>query len=353
MNPVETDASPRTPRRRPPPPWGPDHPLAQWLLEAPHEFQFFQLVNLVERLQQDMAPLGASGPVAREPLRLRPALSLGFPAGDVAEGEWREFPASGRILLTTTFLGLYGSDSPLPVHFTESLLPQQDEDERVREFLDLFHHRLLSLVYRAWLKYRYYATFRPDGRDAISQVVRGLLGLGTDGLDENVGVSPVALFRYAGLLSQRPRSAAGLAGQLRDYFDGVPIRIEQCVARWLWIQPGDRNVLGQRKCALGRDFLVGERVRDRGGKFRVKVGPVGLDKYVDFLPPGKGAAELAALVRFYCGDPLEFDIGVTLRGEEVPDSPLGEHGLIGRLAWTSWVKSQPSADREVVFAVPA
>ena len=332
--------------------WIEDHPLVRLIVSRPREFDFFQLLHLVERLEQEAVPIGEQGPARDEPVRLRPALSLGFPSGDLAEAEWALDASDGHgyLRLTTTFLGLYGSDSPLPTHFTEALLPEQEDDERVREFIDLFHHRILSLLYRVWKKYRYYVTFRTDGSDAISQIIRGLLGVGTPRLDESLRLNPVRLFRYVGLLSQRPRSAAGLLGELRDFFKEIDFDLAPCVGRWLWIQPNDRNALGVEKCALGQDFLLGQRIFDRSGKFRVKVGPVGFDDYARFLPTGDAAAELSELVRFYCDDPLEHDIEVTLRGDEVPQTPLGAPGLLGRLSWTTWLKSQPSVDKAVVFA---
>ncbi len=334
------------------PQWNEAHPLVRRILGAPRDFEFFQLLHLIERIDRTSAPLGGVGPARAEGVRLRPAVSLGFPVSDVEVADWREYPERGRLLITSTFLGLYGSDSPLAAHFTEALLPEREDDERVRDFLDIFHHRLLSLLFRVWVKYRYYAVFRGDGSDNISLVVRGLLGLGTAALDEFLRIHPVRLFRYAGLFSQRPRSAAGLIGLLRDHFEGVDFDVEQCVGRWLRIEPGDRNAFGVKKCTLGRDLLLGERIFDRSGKFRVKVGPVGLERYFEFLPPGKAAGELRSLVEFYCGDPLEFDIQVTLRGEQVPDTPVGERGLLGRLSWTSWLKSGPCEDKAVVFTPP-
>lgn len=334
------------------PEWNEDHPLVRRILRAPRDFEFFQLLHLIEWIDRQSVPPGGAGPARAEGVRLRPAVSLGFPVSDLDAAAWREYPERGRLLITSTFLGLYGSHSPLAAHFTEALLPEREDDERVRDFLDILHHRVLSLLFRVWVKYRYYAVFRSDGSDNISTVVRGLLGLGTAALDESLRIYPVRLFRYVGLFSQRPRSAAGLIGLLRDYFEGVDFCVEQCVGRWLWIQPGDRNACGVRKCALGQDLLLGERIFDRSGKFRLQVGPLGLERYLEFLPPGQAAGELRALVEFYCGDPLEFDIEVTLRGEEVPETPVGQRGLLGRLSWTSWLKSGPCVDKVVIFAPP-
>lgn len=335
--------------------WTAGHPLARWALSEAHAFEFFQLLHLLELTCRGAPALGEQGPAANEAVRLRPAMGLGFPAADLASADWGESALSGRgrIRLTMTFLGLYGSDSPLPTHFTEALLAEKEDDERVREFIDLFHHRVYSLLYRVWKKYRYYVTFRSDGHDPISEIVRGLLGIGTAHLDGGLSIHPVKLFRYVGLHVQRPRSASGLVGELKAYFETIPVDLEPCVGRWLWIDPAERNVMGLGKCTLGTDFLVGERIFDRSGKFRVKLGPVGFEDYSRFLPTGSAAAELAQIVKLYCGDPLDFDIQVTLKGDEVPDLPLRGQGFLGRLSWTSWLKSKPCGDKSAIFSVPS
>ncbi len=332
-------------------PWSEEHPLVQWACRLPRDFHFFQLLHLIQRSDPERPPVGHQGPVPKEPIRMRPALSLAFPPYDIDTCEWEPSTEShwGRLLLSLTFLGLYGVDSPLPTHFTERLLPEQEEDELVRGFLDLFHHRTYSLLYRGWAKYRYHVSFQRGGVDPISQVVRAFLGINTPKTAEQLHEPPVRLFRYAGLVLQRPRSASGLAGLLRDFFDGVPVEIEQCVGRWLPIQLDDRNRVGRRKCSLGMDFLLGERIYDRSGKFRVRVGPLGFDQYTDFLPPGRARAQLDELVRFYCEDALQFDVEAILREDEVPELPLGERGMLGRLSWTTWLKSKPSGDKSVVF----
>jgi len=316
-------------------------------------FDFFQLLHMIERLVSDTVQLGGPGPAREEPIRVRPQLDFSFPPGDIAEVAWRDAAdGNGRLRITATFMGLYGSSSPLPAHFTEALFSSDEGAQRVREFIDLFQHRVYCLLYRVWKKYRYYATFHADGSDPISQVVRGYLGIATPKLDESIGLNPVRIFRYAGMFSQRPRCGAGLTGLMSDFFGGIRFDLRECVGRWLRIQPNDQNVLGRDNCTLGRDVLLGERIFDSSGKFRMKVGPVGFDDFVRFLPPGDAAADLAALTRFYCDDPLDFDKEVTLRGEQVPQTPLGvagENGMLGRLAWTTWLKSEPCGDKSVIF----
>ncbi len=331
--------------------WTADHPLIRAILERPVDYQFFQLLHLMELTNNDQALPGESGPARRERVRLRPELGMTFPAGDIATADWHEDEqAVGRLRVTTTFMGLYGSNSPLATHFTEALLADRDEDRVVRDFLDLFHHRIFSLLYRVWKKYRYYVTYRPDAQDPISRVVCGLLGIGTADTAEQLEVAPTRYFRYTGLLSQRPRSAAGLEGMLRDYYGQVPVEVAQCIGRWLPVDESQKNVLGRDNCRLGQDTIIGDRVYDCSGKFRVRVGPMGFNQYLTFLPTGDAMHDLREIAGYYSTDPLEFDAELILKGEEVPSMQLGGDAVLGRIAWTSWVKSKPVPDQSVIFA---
>ncbi len=340
--------------------WSPAHPLVKRVLAQPHEFEFLQLLHLIMRLAPERVAIGRQGPPRQEAVALRPSLSLAFPVADIESAGWREDAATprGQLHLTTTFLGLYGSDSPLPTHFTEALLPEQPDDELVRGFLDLFHHRLLSLLFRVWEKYRYYVTLRPTADDPISFALRGLSGVATTDTLERLGVPPLRLFRYAGLLNQRPRSAVGLEGLLSDYFGGAPCAVISCVGRWLPLSPGQQNRLGRANCGLGAEpapghppgvLLLGERKHDRSGKFRIRIGPVGLREFEQFIPGQPGAEELRRIVSYFLSDPLLFEVEVILRGEEVPEQQFAERGVIGRLGWSSWSKSRPCPDKSVLF----
>ena len=119
---------------------------------------FFQAVRYLERAPG--APrVGREGPASKEVLRLRPSLSLAFAPSDIEGAEslpaTAERPARAR--LTTRFLGLYGVTSPLPTHYSERLWENvtHEGQTRLREFLDIFHHRLLSFLYRSWTRHHY------------------------------------------------------------------------------------------------------------------------------------------------------------------------------------------------------
>jgi type VI secretion system protein ImpH len=323
----------------------------QALLEKPYSFSFFQLVHLLQRFAGGVR-IGSQGPASKENVRIRPAVSLAFPAADVQSVDIQKSPLDDtrRYRVTTSFMGLYSSDSPLPTYYAEDLFWREDNQEAVRDFVDIFHHRALSLLYRTWEKYRYPVQFRHKGKDELSGRIFSLAGLGSNSLIESTGLPSVRLLRYTGLITQKPHSADALTGIVRDYFSLPHVAIEQCVERWIPIDPSQQNRLGTRNCALNRDLSLGDLARDCGSKFRVVIGPLNLSDFLRFTPASRDYAALVNLVRYFATDRLDFDIKVTLKAEEAPPLRLSSE-TPQRLGWTSCL-ANPKRDPAVVYRQP-
>jgi type VI secretion system protein ImpH len=164
--------------------------------------------------------------------------------------------------------------------------------------------------------------------------------MGTEGLRGRLPLRDQALLRYAGLLAQRPHSAAALAGILRDYF-GVPVEIEQFVAHRHRLEPEDLCRPGDQSTSsqLGVGAVAGDAVWNVQSAFRVRIGPVSLVRFRDFLPDGEGFRQAAALVRLFAERGLEFDIQPILQAREVPFCQLTrDHRSAPRLGWCGWLK---------------
>lgn len=330
-------------------------PLIRALEEAPHGFAFFQAVRLLEARLPGAPRLGEAGPAGEEAVRLRPASELAFPAADVAAVARREGGMGPPYALVTAILGLYGAGSPLPAYYSEEILRAEaaGEDDPVRLFLDVLNHRLLSLLYAAWAKYRWEFRFAADASDRVSRQVLGLAGLPDAATREAVGLPPARLLRYAGVLLQRPRGASLVAGAVSDYFEDVPVRVRECVPRWVRLAPEDRLRLGRASSRLGEETVLGSAVPDRGGKCRIEVGPLDLERYRAFLPGGRFWEPLGRLVRLLLADPLEWDLELGLRGEEVPPLRLVSGEGAVRLGRTSWLQGEAAAeDRRELFEAP-
>jgi len=348
-------------------------PVLERLAARGWEFDFLQAVWLLERLDDGASRVGGREPAAGETIRFRPDVSLGFPATDVRRVAVRRGAGGGdRYHLDVTFMGLYGVSTPLPLHYAIGILRSVDpytpspapaaepqpagpgarmatDSNPVRDFLDLLHHRLVSLFYRGMVKYRYDLTFGLPDRGVITDYLLWLTGHSPEANARVVGVDPIRMIRYAGILTQHPRSAATLEGMLSDYWDGLPVDVESFVGRWVALGPADLNRIGRMNSSLGADLTVGEQVYDLSGAFRVRVGPVDWATYLAFLPDGAAHARTRSLVRLYAADPLSFSVEVRLHANQVPPARLASDEAAGRLGYTSWVRTEEVRATSVIF----
>ena len=320
----------------------PRSPLIERLLERPRDFSFFQLVKLLRR-ETPGAPLpGGPGPAERENLRFRPSLGIGFPPADIHEltaiGKDEETGESRRWRVEVNFMGLYGPSSPMPTHFSEDFLWAAGTDgDSARDFVDLFHHRIISFVFRAWLKYRHDEQFDPKALDDFSRRMLCLLGLGTTGMEKGTQLALLPLLRSAGLLADRHRSAAGLEQYLRAHLGLETLRIRPCVESTAHIPRSQRLRLGRPSARLGDTAVLGEQMVDLAGTFRIEIGPTDVPSARRFLPGSADLVKLVRLTRLYVHDPLKIELRLRIRAESVPPLRLTERAQLGlgHLTWLS------------------
>jgi type VI secretion system protein ImpH len=292
------------------------------LLKQGHGFSYFQALRLLRRIDGAGEESPGKGEGTDRSPRIRPDLSLGFPASDVARiEETPEGPAGYRV--TVTFLGLYGASSPLPTFYTEDLIDEQLSDSTTtRDFLDIFHHRLYVLLFRCWSKYRqFFKVVEEESPDDLEKLFC-LIGLGEPELRKMAG-GPYGLLRYLGLFTQHPRSAAGLEGLLRDAIGGPPVELVPCLLRKARIPPDQKAALGDSGNRVGEDCFLGDEIDDRMGKFRLRIGPLDADRFDSLLPGRPAHDRVAAMVGLYLTDPLEYDLELLLSRGEAKTACLG------------------------------
>lgn len=316
--------------------------VAEKLRREPFSFDFFQAVRLLERFLPERTSVGQFAHPNAEGARFAAHPSLAFPASQIQAMDW---PPDGRVRMVVNFMGLTGPLGVLPNPYTSLIIERmRGGDYSSRDFLDVFNHRIISLFYRAWRKYRFDVACEQGERDLFSRHLLSLLGLGTDGLRDRQAVSDESLIYYAGLLSQRPRSAQGLKQILEDYFE-VPVAIEQFAGSWYRLDRETQCRLSEENSdsgELGLGAVVGDEVWNQQSKVRVVLGPLSLERYADFLPDGQSWETLRAWVRFYSNDEWDFEVKLILEREQVPACTLGAEGTSGpQLGWVSWVKSVP------------
>lgn len=320
-------------------------------------FGFFQAVRLLHDLQPELPGIGRQGPPDREPVRLAGWLSLAFPSGDVARIARRDeaardadgAPVEGPAWrLESPLVGIYGTSSPLPDCYTEALLDQEEEGPE-RGFLDLFQHRLLSLLYRTWARYRWEVGWRGPapalGLDATTDRVARLVGLGPGALPPGHRTPRLELLSLVGLLAVEPRTAGALELLLRRALPACGVEVVPFVARWTPLPPQDLSRLGGARCALGETTVCGERLLDRAGTFRVVVTCPDAATYLALFDDDGPLETLLELVRLFNPDLLDCELEQRLDAAATCEPRLG--GAHVRLAWSSWL-GRPAPEARVV-----
>ncbi|MDX2150497.1 MAG: type VI secretion system baseplate subunit TssG [Bryobacteraceae bacterium] len=320
--------------------------LEDALRDDPWSFEFFQAVRLLAKVFPDREPVGRFAPPEREIVRFGAHNSVAFPASQIQSLTLEE---GGQAAMRVNFFGLTGPIGVLPLAYTEFIAERKRaKDPTLESFLDIFNHRLLSLFYLAWEKYRFPVRFERYREDAFSRSLLSLIGIGTDGLQDRQKVPDLGLAFYAGLLSLVPRSALALEQILSDYF-GVAAAVEQFVGAWYKLPVEDQCSLDkglQFSEQVGLGAVVGDEIWSHESRVRVQLGPMPLARYRQFLPGGAAFEPLKALTKFFAGGEMEFEIQLVLEQDEVPGVQLGappEDGPL--LGWVSWVKSRPPFGR--------
>jgi type VI secretion system protein ImpH len=306
----------------------------KWLEELAREpaaFDFYAALRRIESFSAT-ARLGEALRPSEEPVRIGQAPSLSFETSAVTEFAPGQEGSPGR--LGVSFFGLWGPNGPLPMHLTEYARDRERQvaDRTLRSFIDVFHHRLLLLFYRAWAQTQPTAGRDRPPRDRFAAYLGSLFGQGFAGTLDRDGFPDHAKLYYAGRFGSLTRNAEGLRGVVADYF-GLPTQIEEFVGSWLSLSQDSRWHLGLTDSSvLGQTTLLGGRVWSRDDRFRVVLGPLSHADFTRFLPGGADMMSLTALVRLYTNDEWGWDVRLTL-GASDADSMCLARGT--RLGWTS------------------
>lgn len=313
--------------------------LTARLKERGYEYEFFQAVALLEMLaaREGAVPLGEGSDPHREGISLASPASLKFAPSDITR--ITGLP-KGRTRVETRVLGLGGQGGPLPDWVTEVMtLRVSRRDTAMRDFLDIFNHRLLSLFYRVRDKTRVGFGYRRPDLSPVARYLYAFIGLGTGRLQGRMGVPDRMLLNYAGLLAGRTRSVGALE-RLLSHALAVPVKVQPLTGRWLTVDPSERTRLGRSGAhnKLGQGAMVGSRVWDVESCFTLQVGMMGWSDLASFLPKGNRHGPLVALTRFFIGDSMDFRLHLKVKKAEIPPMRLSSRDG-ARLGWTSILRA--------------
>ncbi|MBZ0151636.1 MAG: type VI secretion system baseplate subunit TssG [Planctomycetes bacterium] len=309
--------------------------MKDWWPKAP-AMDPFQAIRLLQRDAGDGPVIGSASDAASEPLRFASMVSFGFPASDL---DHIEAGPDGKPKVWIHWLGLASPRTPgaLPTWYARHLLEaEQDGNRAMRDFLDLFNHRLASLYFRAWLKHNLPVRHELEPRGIVRGLLLSLLGLGTPGLTERLRLDPRVPLRHPAAFLRRPATAAGLQLVLEAHF-AVPVVVEPFTAKVVPLDSSEQTRLDGRR-RLGVDSVLGRGVRTASGNFRLRLGPLDYTDFRAFLPGGAKLRDLQELVRLLAGPEYDYDLVLGLREQAVPRLQLIDDAeRAARLGWSTWL----------------
>ncbi len=329
----------------------PGSSVEQRLFEEWYRYSFFSAVHLLETLSPEKQKLGTTLDPGKEAVRFSVRPGLDFPASDI--GNLMPGADDQPATMDVTFMGLIGPSGLLPYWYNELAVNRaRRKDYSLVSFLNIFHHRLISLFYLAWKKQRFAVNFLPGAKDKLSGYLLSLCGLGTPGLAGRIGFAEESLSFYSGLLSRMMPSGSSICATI-EHFTGTHVEIEQCIQRLILLDDADLTRLGGANSSLGVNTMVGRGAWECQTKFRLRLGPMNYSAFSRLLPSGDMHGPTFSLIRYMVGIEYEFELTLVLHGQEVPPCVIGRPGPDSpRLGWSTWLISPGVTfreDQEVTF----
>jgi type VI secretion system protein ImpH len=325
--------------------------LYQSLATSPDQYDFHMALRHIDAANSEMPRLGESPHAAGDSIRIGQIPSVIFAPSTLASFNASDDGQPPR--LSTYFFGMFGPSGALPLHLTEYARDRVRNagDRSLVGFIDIFHHRMLSLYYRAWSQAHPTVAFDRPSENRFGVYVASLIGLGMKSLRDRDGMPDLAKLHFTGRLALQTRNAEGLTAIISDFFK-LPVEIEQFMPDWVSLPRNSLCLLGKSADTgtLGSTATIGERIRVFHHKFRIRIGPMSLADYRRLLPFGRSLERLTPVVLNYVGHELSWDVMLLLFKEEVPSIRLGAAGELG---WTSWLgKRRSDSDADDLILEP-
>ncbi|MFT6423975.1 MAG: type VI secretion system protein ImpH [Celeribacter sp.] len=313
----------------------------QRLIDSPESHHIFLALRIIEAQFDDAPPMGKSQRPREDAVRLAQEARMAFPPGTIRSFTPPTDDNPGELI--NRFFGFFGPHGPLPSHLTEYARERQinARDPSFVAFANMLTHRLMGLLYRAWVTGQPAVDLDRGSESQFEGHVAALAGLHGAAFRSRDAMPDMAKRYFTGQLSSGAKNPEGLIAILSGFFH-VPVQMHEFIGSWLELEDDDRWELGTAG-GLGQTTSIGTRVWSRTSKFRLIVGPVSLEDYQRLLPQGTSLAKMTSIVRTYAGDVLDWDVNIILKGEDVPASILGQNIRLGQTSWIGERESDEDA----------
>lgn len=275
-------------------------------------------------------PLGYSVSLKQDAFRLGQTPIMHFHAS--AFTQVVEKPTVGQYKLNNGYWGLFGVNGALPLHFTEYAIERKyrHQDVTLSEFCDIFHHRFLSLFYRAWADAQPTASHDRPEKDVFAKRLAVFAGY-DEHLSHTTGKTNNTHKFLAGLYSMKNRSVGALGQILSEYLQHKVV-INEFEGIWYALPEETHCRLGSMNSCLGKDTIIGKTTFQRSFHFSIIVGPLHYQEYMALVNNQQSLPMLKQLTTRHVGSEFSFTIKLQLASKQSKAIPLGQ-SCLGINAW--------------------
>ncbi|MBV8041530.1 type VI secretion system baseplate subunit TssG [Pluralibacter sp.] len=286
---------------------------------------FYRFCQLLEKRQSAKPLLGSTSHPADEPVRFCPHPGMGFPASELKTVEYDEDDAIPPVV-RTTFMGMYGVDSPLPTTYLDDIAQRREGHEALQGFLDIFSHRILTQFYRIWRKYSYPATFEAGGVDAISQSLLGLVGLGIPGTANHIATPVSRFLALLGVLRQPGKTQEGMRALVQLLAPQTQVAVSPYCLRPVEVSK-PVGFYGNEDFLLDGNTPLGDEAMDANSQLLIALTTDDAQEAQGWKPDGQLYQDFLVMLRVYLGWRFKAKITLTVATEMLGVPPLGEAPL--------------------------
>ncbi|WP_202301013.1 type VI secretion system baseplate subunit TssG [Dryocola clanedunensis] len=302
----------------------PPHSRLTPRLEAElNRINFYRFCQLLEKRQPGKPLLGTTSSPADDPVRFCPYPGMGFPASELKAVEYDDEDERKPPVVRTTFMGMYGVDSPLPTAYLDDITQRREGHEALQGFLDIFSHRILTQFYRIWRKYSYPAAFEAGGTDAISQSLLGLVGLGIPGTANHIATPVSRFLALLGVLRQPGKTQEGMQALVSLLAPETTVNVSPYCLRPIEInQP--LGFYGEDDFVLDGNTPLGDEAMDASSQLLIALATDNEREAQGWKPDGLLYQDFLVMLRVYLGWRFKAKITLTVGTRMLSVPPLGD-----------------------------
>lgn len=288
--------------------WGKSVNMIPHIISKAAQVDFYKAVFIIEnqlkRHGLEYRYVGYDSSPKQELIKFTATQKFGYPGNAITKLEQISFEDGlHKVNMQISFMGLTGCSGALPQFYSELVMQRiRYKDTTMRDFYDMFNHRLISLYYRAWKKYK--PSLNHVNEDKDKDPYTQILGLLSGGYNDHQ-------LHFSGLYSRKIRNVFDLKSILSSYL-GCDVGIKQMVGQWHDLQLQEQTCLASERlyegqhARLGVDTVIGKKIWDISSSIEIHISTNNIEKTKSLLPKGKLFELAKKIVKDYAGNAISF-----------------------------------------------